>query len=122
MTRTLIEAIADIKSKDNSARFAMLMDAFEVYSIPFTKQNAVQIFGSTPATFKFISHNKFQCERCIFEPNTMADYISIADSMGLTLRPDFDAAYNAMEPKTSAERKYRETIQKAVTLFWAKRR
>lgn len=122
LTRTLLEAIAEIKSKDNATRFKILLDLFEVYSIPFSRQNAMQIFGTTPATFKFISYDKFQCEKCIFQPDTMADYISIVSAMGLSLKPDFDSAYNATEPKTETDRKYRETIQKAVTLYWSKRR
>lgn len=119
-TRTLIEAISQIKAKDNEVRFKMLLNLFEVYSIPFSRQNAMQIFGDVPATFVFKGHDKFQVEKCIFTPTTMADYISIVESLGLNIRPDFDSAYNRKSSENEAVQKRHELIKRAVTMFWRK--
>lgn len=116
MTRTLIEAIADTKGMPNS-RAAQVQNLFQVYSIPFSRQMAVQIFGDVPATFKFMGHNKFQCEKCVFQPNTMADYISIVRSMGLSISPDFDGVYGNHTTQTKADEKFKQTLEMAVILF-----
>lgn len=117
MTQSLVESLADIKSDNYEVRFAMLLSRFEVYSIPFSRQNAILIFGSIPATFSFRDYNKFQCEKCIFQPETMADYISIVKSMGLSLRPDEQPFRGFEESRTKEDKKYRETIEKATYYF-----
>lgn len=119
MTRSLIESIADIKGVPE-ARAHHLQNVFHVYSIPFSRQMAIQIFGSVPAGFKFLEHNKFQYEKCVLAPETMADYISIVKAMGFTISPDFDGVFGRESAKTKVEEKFKRTIEMAVTLFWPK--
>ena len=92
-TKTLIEAIAQIKSKDNAVRFRMLQEIFAVYDIKFTRLNALTHFDNIPAIFEWAdednANTSFKYNKTIYRPSTLADFISIVDSLGLDLRPRF---------------------------------
>lgn len=92
-TKTLIEALAQIKSKDNAVRFKMLQEIFAVYDIKFTRLNVLTHFRDFPAPFVWADENgantSFRYGKTLFKPNTLADFISIVESLGFDLYPRF---------------------------------
>lgn len=98
-TKTLIEAIAQIKSKDYKVRFKMLREIFAVYDIRFNRLNVLSHFENVPAVFEWANettdNNSFKYNGTIFRPKTLADFISIVDSLGLDLFPRFSEKFNA---------------------------
>ena len=92
-TKTLIEAIAQIKSKDNAIRFRMLREIFAVYDIQFTRLNALTHFDNVPAVFHWADednvNSSFKYSGVIFRPKTLADFISVVESLGFDLIPRF---------------------------------
>lgn len=98
-TKTLIEAIAQIKSNDYAVRFRMLLKIFSAYDTKFTRLNALTFFEEVPATFIWANedsvNSSFKYNGTIFRPNTMADFISIVNSLGLDLQPRFSSNPNS---------------------------
>lgn len=94
-TQTLIEAVGNIKSRSNKIRFTWLQGIYEVYTTPFSRIKALQMFEDVPVNVKWISQTEFAVGGCIFKPKTFADFISIVSSLGHNLEPRFDNNGNA---------------------------
>lgn len=89
-TQTLIEALGNIKSKNDKVRFNMLQGIYAIYCSGFSRLKVLRIFEDVPVNIKWINQFEFSIGGCIFKPKTLADFISIISSMGHDLNPRFD--------------------------------
>jgi len=94
-TQTLIEAVGNIKSKNDKVRFSMLQGIYSVYSLGFSRIRVLTIFEDVPVNIKWVSQVEFTVGGCIFKPKTIGDFISIAASLGQNLNPRFDNEGNS---------------------------
>ena len=88
--KTFIENVADIRSNSSVRRESLLCRLMNIYYEEFNKQRAVFYFRELPVNLVFRDDKSFTLNGKksgqIFKPKTIADFISICDSISYTLR------------------------------------
>ena len=92
--KALTERIADIKGGSPYSRESQLLSVLDIYSETFNKQKAAMYFADLPEEIIWRGNYTFfvlnEDEKVVFKPETVADFISVCESLGFTLEPNID--------------------------------
>lgn len=105
--KTLSDRVGDIKGEGLARREEILLGVYNAYKDSFNKEKAVRYFESLPVNLVWQGKYKFKLDAhgLVFAPATMADFISLCDSINYKLSPDLYSVDNLSEEEKSQLKK-----------------